>query len=245
MAESTQGDYECLQRRARKAYRLAGCLAAALGATERSRRLRSSFLRRIEWQMGARKHPVQVPVIKTDRLMLRGFRPGDTNQLAALLGDPAVMCYMPARRPLSRKQAAASLRRISMCWYQHGRGRWGVICNEDSRLIGWSGLEYLPEVDETEVLYLFDPAYWGQGYATEAAAASLRWGFEELQLDRIIGVAFSENAASRRTCEILGAEMIEIVDLPADSDMYAKGERRKCRYRLDLLPAGATGQTAS
>ena len=43
-----------------------------------------------------------------------------------------------------------------------------------------------------------------------------------------------ENAASRRTCEILGATMVEIVDLPADCDMYARGERQKCRYRIDL-----------
>ena len=43
-----------------------------------------------------------------------------------------------------------------------------------------------------------------------------------------------ENVASRRSCEILGAKMVEILDLPPDCDMYAKGERRKCRYRVDL-----------
>jgi tagatose 1,6-diphosphate aldolase len=43
-----------------------------------------------------------------------------------------------------------------------------------------------------------------------------------------------ENVASRRTCELTGAEFVEIVDLPPESDMYERGERRKCRYRLDL-----------
>jgi predicted acetyltransferase len=43
-----------------------------------------------------------------------------------------------------------------------------------------------------------------------------------------------ENVASRRTCEILGAEFVEIVDIPPDNPMYAAGERRKCRYRVDL-----------
>jgi len=43
-----------------------------------------------------------------------------------------------------------------------------------------------------------------------------------------------DNIASRRTCEIAGAEFVEIVDLPVDSDMYRRGERRKCRYRLDF-----------
>jgi predicted acetyltransferase len=43
-----------------------------------------------------------------------------------------------------------------------------------------------------------------------------------------------ENVASRRTCELAGAELVEIVDLPRDCDMYLKGDRRKCRYRLAL-----------
>ena len=43
-----------------------------------------------------------------------------------------------------------------------------------------------------------------------------------------------DNTASRRTCDLLGARFVEIVDLPEDSDMYQRGERQKCRYRLDL-----------
>jgi len=43
-----------------------------------------------------------------------------------------------------------------------------------------------------------------------------------------------DNIASRRTCELAGAELVETVDLPADNDMYARGERQKCRYRIQL-----------
>lgn len=43
-----------------------------------------------------------------------------------------------------------------------------------------------------------------------------------------------DNYASRRTCELVGAQFTEIVDLPEDTDMYREGERRKCRYRLDI-----------
>jgi len=43
-----------------------------------------------------------------------------------------------------------------------------------------------------------------------------------------------ENVASRRTCELVGGELVEIVDLPSDSDMYQEGERQKCRYRIRL-----------
>lgn len=43
-----------------------------------------------------------------------------------------------------------------------------------------------------------------------------------------------DNIASRRTCELAGAKFVEIVDLPQDTDMYQRGERQKCRYRLEL-----------
>ena len=43
-----------------------------------------------------------------------------------------------------------------------------------------------------------------------------------------------DNLASRRTCELAGARLVEIVDLPEDTDMFQAGERQKCRYRLDL-----------
>ena len=43
-----------------------------------------------------------------------------------------------------------------------------------------------------------------------------------------------DNLASRRTCELIGARMVEIVDLPVETDLYREGDRQKCRYRLDL-----------
>jgi predicted acetyltransferase len=43
-----------------------------------------------------------------------------------------------------------------------------------------------------------------------------------------------ENVASRRTCELVGGELVDIVDLPVDSDMYKEGARQKCRYRVKL-----------
>lgn len=43
-----------------------------------------------------------------------------------------------------------------------------------------------------------------------------------------------ENIASRKTCELAGGELVEIVDLPEDNDQYKRGERKKCRYKFDL-----------
>jgi ribosomal-protein-alanine N-acetyltransferase len=58
--------------------------------------------------------------------------------------------------------------------------------------------------DEIEVGYAFGKDAWGRGYATEVARALVRWGFETLELERIVAVAYAENAASRRVMDKLG-----------------------------------------
>jgi len=71
-------------------------------------------------------------------------------------------------------------------------------------LLGQCGLNHLPPGDEIEVLYLLERACWGQGLATEAAAAALRCGFDELSLERIVGITLAGNAASQRVLEKVG-----------------------------------------
>jgi len=80
-------------------------------------------------------------------------------------------------------------------------------------MIGWCGLGFLPEIGETEVAYLLDKDYWNRGYATEAARISLGYGFEEAGLDRIIALAFPENAASRRVMEKIGMAYKEMIHI--------------------------------
>ncbi len=147
---------------------------------------------------------MQIPTIKTARLTLRGFAPDDVDRLAAILGDPEVMRYMPGGKPWSREKSEAIWQNILDHWEQYGFGWWAVVCNADAELIGWCGLTYLDELSETEVAYLLDKPYWGRGFATQAARASLNYGFEQRNLDRIIALAHIENGASRRVMEKIG-----------------------------------------
>jgi tagatose 1,6-diphosphate aldolase len=81
--------------------------------------------------------------------------------------------------------------------------------------------------------YGIDVEHRGHHYAAKACRivkqVALDHGFKELWI-----TTNPDNWPSRRTCEILGCEMVEIVDLPEDTDMYREGERQKCRYRWDL-----------
>ena len=81
--------------------------------------------------------------------------------------------------------------------------------------------------------YGVDPDHRGHRYAARACQLLLplarRHGLQTLWI-----TCNPDNIASRRTCELAGAELVEIVDLPEETDMYQEGERQKCRYRLDL-----------
>jgi predicted acetyltransferase len=81
--------------------------------------------------------------------------------------------------------------------------------------------------------YGIDERYRGNRYAAKACSV-----IRQVALDHGLKVLWitcnPDNHPSRRTCEILGCEFVEIVDLPEDTDMYREGERQKCRYRWDL-----------
>ena len=156
---------------------------------------------------------MQPPIVETERFTLKGFASGDIDRLAEILSDPLVMKHMPGDEPWPREGAERELKSILEHWGRHGYGRWAVLDREDGRMIGWCGLGFLPEIGETEVTYLLDKDYWNRGYATEAARISLSYGFEEAGLDRIIALAFPENAASRRIMEKIGMSYKEMIHI--------------------------------
>ncbi|WP_414623638.1 GNAT family N-acetyltransferase [Calothrix sp. CCY 0018] len=68
------------------------------------------------------------------------------------------------------------------------------------------GLSYLEELNEVELLYGLAKAYWGKGIATKAAKATVSYGFNQANLDRIIAMALPENEASKKVIEKAGLE---------------------------------------
>jgi len=85
-----------------------------------------------------------------------------------------------------------------------GYGRWACVLKDTRAIIGFCGLKYLPDLNEVDVGFRFLPEYWGQGIATETCTACIAFGFDVLNLNRIMGLVLTENEASIRVLEKCG-----------------------------------------
>ncbi len=143
-------------------------------------------------------------MIETQRLLTRKFTLADLDWLASMRADEEVSKYLGTAAKHTREKVDARLRFYLSCYEKYGFGVCGVMQKSDGKMIGWSGLQPLEDSGEIEVGYAFDKPYWRQGFATEVAAAWLRYGFEQAKLERIVAVAVPENTGSRHVMEKLG-----------------------------------------
>ena len=151
---------------------------------------------------------MRVPAVITARLVLRGFTDADFDAFAAMRADPEVMRYIGTAGAQTREQSEAWLEKNRRRWADEGFGMWAVTDKSDGRLLGWCGLSRLENTREVEVGYGLARDTWGRGLTTEAARASLRYGFEEKRVGRIVAVAMPRNAASRRVMEKAGMRFV-------------------------------------
>jgi ribosomal-protein-alanine N-acetyltransferase len=151
---------------------------------------------------------MSIPSIETDRLLLRPFTKADGDAFYTMIGsDPDVMRYLRTGKVIPREAIDGSLTRILTHWNAHAVGLWAVEYKEDGHAFaGYCGLQMLDDTDDIELAYGFGKMYWRRGFATESAAAALRYGFEEAKLARIVAVAYSENEASQHVLLKLGME---------------------------------------
>jgi RimJ/RimL family protein N-acetyltransferase len=177
---------------------------------------------------------VSTPVIRTERLLLRAWRPEDREPFAALNADPRVMEFLPAALP--RAQSDALARRCEAHFAAHGFGPWAVEVPGVAPFIGFVGLvvpafeaHFTPAI---EVGWRLAAEHWGRGYATEAAVASARHAFETAGADELVSFTTPPNVRSRAVMERLGMTHDAADDF--DHPRLAAGHplRRHVLYRL-------------
>ena len=136
-------------------------------------------------------------VIETDRLILREMQQTDYPALCKVLQDEEVMyAYEGA---FSDEEVQKWLDKQMSSYAQYGFGLWAVILKETSEMIGQCGITIQNYKDEQvlEIGYLFQKAFWGSGYATEAAIACRDYAFEKLNADEVYSIIRDTNIASQ------------------------------------------------
>jgi ribosomal-protein-alanine N-acetyltransferase len=141
------------------------------------------------------------PITETQRLVLREFELNDAQNIWELNSDPEVIKYT-GDPPFEKIEKAREFLENYEEYKKNGFGRWAVITKRTNSFIGWCGLK-LNEQNLVDLGYRFFKKEWNKGYATEAAAASLEYGFMHLNLNEIIGRVAVENKGSIKVLEKL------------------------------------------
>jgi [ribosomal protein S5]-alanine N-acetyltransferase len=144
-----------------------------------------------------------VDQLLTPRLLLRPFRAGDAEVVHSIYSDPVVMRYVATGAMTDLAITERLLDDYTAHQQRHGYSFWAVIERDTGTLIGDSGL-YRTPMGEVELGYTLGAAWWGRGYATEAAGRWLSVAFEELGIKEVVALAEPANVASLHVLTKLG-----------------------------------------
>lgn len=170
-------------------------------------------------------------MIETDRLLLRPFVEEDRDDFRALVTDPVVTGE--AAQVVPREDCDALFDFYLACWREEGLAYGAIERRADGRFLGMAGLARCPRDPAPpvwEIGWALLPEFEGRGYAVEAAAGWLGYGFDHLGLDRITALTWTGNPRSRRLIDRLG--------FLADPNFeHPDGQRPADRLAFAITPA--------
>ena len=152
---------------------------------------------------------MKIPTLESAHTRLRPFRLDDVDALFQITNQKDIFKYFPNPAPWPREKTEKFIRDQLAHWEQHDFGWWGVEPLGNSELIGWNGLQYLPDTDEIEVGYLISEKFRGRGLTTEGVLASLKFGFETIGIESIIAIVHPENIPSQRVALKSGLLLVD------------------------------------
>ncbi|MBT8191582.1 MAG: GNAT family N-acetyltransferase [Bacteroidia bacterium] len=150
---------------------------------------------------------------ETDRIIMRELIVDDVADLFEMDSDPEVHKYLGGNTRTSLEESERDFEYIQGQYKENGIGRWAVIEKSSGDFLGWSGLklekELRPEFEYYDLGYRLKKRHWGKGYATEAAIATLKYGFEKMELLEINACAHIDNIGSNKILGKIGMRFIE------------------------------------
>lgn len=154
---------------------------------------------------------ITIPSLVTDRLVLRAWQPDDLEPYAAMNADEETMRYMDGTT-----SPAATWRLVTHLighWHLRGCGMWALELRETGEFVGRAGLYEGWDWPGVEASWTVRRDLWGRGLATEAGAAAVAWGWEQLAVEHLVSVIEPGNIASCKVAEKLGFHLERHVDV--------------------------------
>lgn len=146
--------------------------------------------------------------IETERFLIRDLVIGDTSGMFALDSDAEVHKYLGNNPIQTLEEAKKIITSIRAQYKEYGIGRWAIINKKTNDFVGWTGLKYEQKLRKDfnyyDLGYRLRKNYWGQGIGTETALASLKYGFDQLKLEKICAAADVNNIGSNKILQKIG-----------------------------------------
>lgn len=146
----------------------------------------------------------EIPTLRTERLVLRAFRPSDLDAWAAMEADPDVRRYR-GNNPRTRNEVWRAMEVSLGQWALRGYGLFALELASNTTFAGFAGILHPTEWPEAELAYSLTQSLWGKGLAVEAAGAARDWAFAQRSFARLASFILPENTQSIRVAEKLGA----------------------------------------
>lgn len=160
-------------------------------------------------------------MIETPRLQLRPLTLDDAAFYLQLVNEPSFIENIGDKGVYTLESAREALRTGPMAMQEQlGYSLWLVLRKEDGVAIGMCGLIKRDTLPDTDIGYAYLPAFWGQGYAWEAASATLAFAREQVGLPRLLGIVSPHNIASSQLLQKLGMSYVRRLDGDKDTDLY-------------------------
>jgi ribosomal-protein-alanine N-acetyltransferase len=153
--------------------------------------------------------------IETTRLVLRAFTEKDRNDIFTIMKDKEMSQYTPDEQWKGLEDADEFLKLVFWLYdldNETFKYFFAVTDKKSNKLLGICGIggvEY--DRKQNEVFYHIGKSFWGNGYASEAAAAILEYSFKQLNLNKVISVVHKDNIASNRVMEKIGMKKLGVI----------------------------------
>ncbi|MED1597256.1 MULTISPECIES: GNAT family N-acetyltransferase [Bacillus] len=163
---------------------------------------------------------VNVKSMNTKRLYMRKPRLEDVDAFYQIVKNNEVGKWLAISRGMSPEETEQYIGKFIAHWNEHNFGVWLIFNPITREMMGHCGLRYIDGTEDLEIMYLLDPKFWGKGYATEAAHASIQYAFHDLKVKKLTARIRIANEKSKNVLEKAGFKYTHDVDFDGHQLSY-------------------------